>query len=152
MARQDVVIPTLARQPEKFEYMVTVIRADGSVFDSGPVEVDLVSVNVTLPIMDGIGKISRVRVKLASTDLAAANLAALKVFLVGQSENPDSAEVLFVPSQTADQNITLLMPPETVGPLTYNYKITGYDRRGVPVPGDAGKDNSQTFIVRIPTA
>jgi hypothetical protein len=132
--------------------MVTVIRADGSVFDSGPVEVDLVSVNVTLPIMDGIGKISRVRVKLASTDLAAANLAALKVFLVGQSENPDSAEVLFVPSQTADQNITLLMPPETVGPLTYNYKITGYDRRGVPVPGDTGKDNSQTLIVRIPTA
>jgi hypothetical protein len=151
MPRQDVTIPTLVSQPAKFTYQVTVIRGDGSTFESGPVEVPLVSTRMTLPIMDGVGKLSRVRVRLASSDLNSANLSAVKVLLTGPGDNPDTAEVLFVPSDTADRNITLIEPPDQPSPLAYKYKVTGYDKRGIPVAGDSGQDTSATLIVRLPS-
>lgn len=146
---QEVVIPTLAKDPAGFNCDVTVIRADGSVFASGTQAVT--TVPATLVISDGEGRTMRVKVKLPSaiSDLTSGALSAVKVFLTGASDNPDTAEVLFTPTVTLEQTVILAQP--TTGPLTYTYKVTGYNRLGIPIQGTTGQESSPTLIVPIPT-
>jgi hypothetical protein len=102
-------------------------------------------------ISDGAGRTMRVKVKLPSaiTDLTSGALSAIKVFLTGMGDNPDTAEVLFTPTATTEQSVTLVQP--TTGPLTYTYKVTGFNRVGVPVKGATGEESGLTLIVPIPT-
>lgn len=148
LASQDVTIPTLAKLPASLTYDVTVVRGDGSVFASGPRPIT--TLPAVLAIADGEGKTTRIRVRLGNTDLASANLAAVKVLVIGQGENPDSAEALFVPSQTADQTLTLVQAAGA-GALTYKYWVTGYNRQGIPVSGASGQDTSLNLIIPLPT-
>jgi hypothetical protein len=147
LTSQEVIIPTIHKQPAGFDYDVTVIRADGSVFASEPQNVT--DLSAALPISDGEGKTTRIKVKLPNTDLASANLVAVKVQVTGQGENGDSAEVLFTTSQTNDQTLTLVQPGGA-GPLTYSYKVIGYNRQGIPVPGVSGQDTSLNLVVPLP--
>ena len=149
LTSQEVVIPTLAQAPTGFTYDVTVVRADGSVFTADPQTIT--TIPATLVVSDGEGKTTRLKVKLANSDLALANLVAVKVQVVGTGENPDSAEALFTPSSTADQTLVLVQPGGA-GPLRYTYSVTGYDHRGIPVQGVSGEDTSLNLIVAAPTA
>lgn len=149
LASTDVLIPTLAKQPDSLTYDVTIVRGDGSVFASGPQPIT--TLPATIPIADGEGRTSRIRLKLLNTDLASAGLVALKVQVVGPGENPDSAEALFTASQTADQMLTLVQPAEA-GPFVYTYQVTGYNRQGIPIPGISGQESSLNLLVPLPLA
>ena len=148
LTSQEVVIPTLAPVPAGFTYDVTVIRADGSVFTGDPQTIT--TIPATLVVSDGEGKTTRLKVKLANSDLASANLVAVKVQVEGTGENADSAEALFTPSATADQTL-ILVQPGGAEPLRYAYRITGYNGRGIPVPGASGEDTSLNLLVPMPT-
>lgn len=148
LTSQEVIIPTIHKQPAGFNYDVTVIRADGSVFASEPQSITVFP--AALPVLDGEGKTTRINVKLPNTDLASANLVAVRVQVTGQGENGDSAEALFTPSQINDQTLTLVQPGGAE-PLTYSYKVTGYNRQGLPVPGVSGQDTSLNLLVPLPT-
>ncbi len=145
----DVVIPTLAEQPSGVAYDVTIVRSDGSVFVSEPHLIT--TLPAVLPIADGEGRTSRIRLKLLNTDLASGNLVAVKVQVTGLGENPDSAEALFTTSQSAEQVLTLVQPAES-GPFVYTYKVTGYNRQGIAVSGISGEDNSLNLLIPLPVA
>jgi hypothetical protein len=149
LSSQEVIIPTLAKTPAQFTYDVTVVRADGSVFSAEPQTVT--TMPATLVISDGEGKTTRLKVKLVNSDLASANLMAVKVQVVGPGENPDSAEALFTPTAVADQTLTLVQPGEA-GPMRYRYQVTGFNRQGIPVPGVAGEDTSLNLLIPLPAA
>lgn len=144
---QDAIIPTLSKTPANFTYDVTVVRGDGSVFATEPqVVTDL---STTLVVSDGEGRTARIRVKLPSTDLASANLSAVKVIVTGIGENADKAEALFTTSNTAEQTLTLVQPG--TGPLLYSYEVIGYNPNGIPRNGASGQDTSLNLIVPMPT-
>jgi hypothetical protein len=147
LTSQVVTIPTLSAAPAGFTYDVTVIRADGSVFESGEIRVE--NSKAALPIVDGIGRAARIRAHLSSQDLASAQLSAVKVLVVGTGEAPDMEEALFTPSQANDQFLTLVQQSE--GPIAYRYNILGYSRTGIPIPGDSGQETTPNLIVRLPT-
>jgi hypothetical protein len=150
LTSQDVVIPTLVKDPLGFTHDTTIVRSDGSVYASGPREV--MGMNTTLPVIDGEGQTSRIRVSLPpNSDLATTNLSALKVQVVGLGEHPDSAEALFTPSQTGEQVLTLVQPNGN-GPFSYRYSVTGFNRLGVPVPGASGQEMSLSLLIPLPTA
>jgi hypothetical protein len=146
LVSQEVTIPTLASVPSGFTYDVTVVRGDGSVFESGAQTVN--SFPATLPIADGVGRTSRIKVKLVNPDLASASLLAVKVIVRGEGDDGDSAEALFTSSQIADQTLVLVQPG--TGPLTYSYQVTGYNRQGIPVKGTQGQDSSLNLLVPLP--
>ena len=147
LTAQPVAIPTLAAEPAGYTYDVTVVRQDGSVFESGP----LAAAGGTgvVVVSDGAGSTHRIRVKLLDTNLGAAGLAALKVFLEGPGDQPDTAEALFTPSQAADQTLALVQP-DAGGPFTYKYRVVGYSLAGLPVPGDSGTTSEAIFLARLP--
>lgn len=148
LASQSVAIPTLAKAPEGYSYDVTLVRADGSVFESGDIEAE--PDRNTIVVSDGAGTTHRIKVKLVDPNMAARQLAAVRVNLVGPGEAPDSAEVLFTPSQSADQQLLLVQADG--GPLfRYTYQVTGYSQIGLPVVGASGEVGDQTLIVPLPT-
>jgi hypothetical protein len=149
LASQPIVIPTLAKEPGGYAYDVTVIRMDGSVFESGTIAAE--ADRNALPISDGAGATHRIKVRLPGANLAALNLAAIKVNLVGPGESPDTAEAVFTPSQTADQTLALVQP-DAGGPFVYRYSVTGYSNQGLPIPGDSGESADLNLFVRMPTA
>jgi hypothetical protein len=140
--RKSIIIPTLNGEDASLVYESTVVRMDGSSFESGEIKMDS-SVAI---ISDGAGATHRIRVKLPSQNLG--TLIALKVEFVGPGEKPDAESCLFTPSQVADQTIALVQPNGN-GPFTYKYQVVGYDAAGRPVPGDAGQSSDATFIVPL---
>jgi len=147
LAAQPVVIPVLAAEPAGYTYDVTVVRQDGSVFESGPMAAT--GGTGVVVVSDGAGATHRIRVKLLDANLAAAGLAALKVFLEGPGDQPDTAEALFTPSQAADQTLALVQP-DAGGPFAYKYRVVGYSLAGLPVTGDSGTASDLNFLVRLP--
>lgn len=148
LASTDVAIPTLAKEPTAITYDVTIVRGDGSVFVAEPATIT--TFPATLPIADGEGRTSRIRLKLLNPDLASANLAAIKVHIRGSGDNPDEAEALFTASQTADQTLTLVQPAEA-GPFHYTYTITGYTRQGLPLAGVTAQESTLNLLIPSPT-
>jgi hypothetical protein len=148
LASQPISIPTLAKEPAGYSYDVTVIRADGSVFESGTIEAS--ADHNAVVISDGAGMTHRIRIKPANTNLAAANLVAIKVNLLGPGDDPDTAEALFTSSQIADQTLALVQP-DTAGAFVYRYNVTGYSVQGLPIKGDSGESSDLNLIVRLPT-
>jgi hypothetical protein len=148
LASQTITIPTLAKDPVPLSYEITIVRADGSVYQSG--KRTAAADTGVLAVSDGAGATHRVKVRLPDTNLAAAGLAAVKVDLRGPGDDPDTAEALFTPSQLADQTLTLVQPEEG-GPFRYTYAITGYTSRGLPVTGDSGESGDPNLIVRLPS-
>jgi hypothetical protein len=143
--RRSLRIPTLAPEPPPFTYETTVVRGDGSVFESGQVAADG---NVAV-IMDGVGVTQRIRVRLPQATLGA--LIALKVDLRGPGDEPDFASVLFTPSQLEEKTVVLVQPPSAGGgPFTYSFTVTGYNNLGQPVPGQTGQQSGPALIVPMP--
>jgi hypothetical protein len=148
LATQPITIPTLAKDPAGFTYDVTVIRQDGSVFESGPMTAD--ADTRALVISDGAGTTHRIKAKLLNADLTGANLAALTLKLQGHGENPDFAEALFTASQVGDQLLTLV-EPDGEDAFSYKFSVTGYSREGLPIQGDSGETSDANFLIRLPT-
>lgn len=147
LASQPINIPTLAKDPAGFKYDVTVIRQDGSIFESGPITSD--ADTKALVISDGAGTTRRIKVKLLNPDLTGANLVAVRVNVVGPGENPDTAEALFTAGQLSDQTLTLVQPDQG-GPFTYSYAVTGYTKQGLPLVGQTGGSSSLNLLVPLP--
>jgi len=142
---QPLSIPTLAQNPTTYTYQVTIVRADGSVYQSDPAP----SENAAVVISDGEGSTHRVKVKLIVPNLTQAGLAAIKVDLVGPGENPDRESALFTPSQMDDKAVALVQPSKG-SVFAYDFKVTGYTTNGVPVAGDTGQSSDGTLIIRAP--
>ncbi|HSF43239.1 MAG TPA: hypothetical protein VLT87_25790 [Thermoanaerobaculia bacterium] len=147
LTSQAITIPTLAKDPSDFSYDVTVIRQDGSVFESGTIT--SAADTKAIVISDGAGTTRRIKVKLVNPDLASANLAAVRVNVVGPGENPDTAEALFTAGQVIDQTLTLVQPDEG-GTFTYSYSVTGYTRQGLPLAGQTGGSSSLNLLIPLP--
>jgi len=142
---QTIAIPTPASIPAGYSYDVTIIRNDGSVYgpatiaSSGPVAL----------ISDGAGATHRIKVKLLGQNLTAAGLAALKVTLIGEGDEPDTDTVLFTPSQ-ADDKTAMLVQPDTDSTFVYTYQVTGYDLHGEPIAGDQGQGSDGILVIPLP--
>ncbi len=143
---QQISIPTLAENPTSYNYTINIIRTDGSTYTLPPTT----ATTPVLVVSDGAGVTHRILVKLPSKDLSSFGLAALKVDLVGPGDDPDTASVLFTPSQTDDKMPALVQPGDG-GTFTYSYKVTGYTTQGLPIEGDSGTSSGPTLIVKIPT-
>ncbi|OGB17907.1 MAG: hypothetical protein A2W72_15860 [Burkholderiales bacterium RIFCSPLOWO2_12_67_14] len=143
--RRSLRIPTLTPEPPPFTYETTVVRGDGSVFESGELAADG---NVAV-ILDGVGVTQRVRVRLPQASLG--TLIAVKVDLQGPGDEPDVASVLFTPSQLEEKTVVLVQPPSAGGgPFTYRFSVTGYNNLGQPVPGQSGQQTGPALIVPMP--
>jgi hypothetical protein len=143
--RKSIIIPTLDDENGQLTLESTVVRADGSVFESGTQDLDS-SVAI---ISDGAGATHRIQVKLPSQNLGP--LIALKVDFTGPGDDPDNESCIFTPSQVDDRPIALVQPTNG-GSFTYKFKVTGYDNQGNQIPGQAGESADKTFIVPLPAA
>ncbi len=143
--RKSIIIPTLDDDHGLLTLESTVVRGDGSVFESGKLELDS---SVAL-ISDGAGTTHRIEVKLPSQNLG--TLIGLKIDFTGPGDNPDVESCLFTPSQVEDKPIALVQPSGN-GSFVYRFKVTGYDNQGNPIPGQAGESSDKTFIVPLPAA
>ncbi|MEE8585453.1 MAG: hypothetical protein V3T83_11430 [Acidobacteriota bacterium] len=143
----SISIPTLAEEPASFRREVTIVRLDGSVFVSGPIEGD----DSVAVISDGEGATKRITVRLVGTPLASAGLSAMKVNLTGPGEDPDRDSVIFTPSQSQDQRVSLVQPVEG-GQFSYTFQVTGYNLSGRPVEGDSGESSENVLLVSAPSA
>lgn len=146
IATHAISLPTLVENPRNYGYDVTVIRLDGSVFESGPQS----SESSALVISDGPGRVHRILVKLVNPNLFGAGLAYVKVSLKGLGEQGDRDEVLFSSNQTQDRMVALVQPDEG-GPFSYEYQVTGYTVQGVPVPGANGSSSEPSLLVALPS-
>lgn len=144
MKRRSLDIPTLAENPENYTYEVTVVRLDGSVYQSEPIVTD----NPVVLISDGAGTTHRIKVKLLGQDMTQAGLAAIKVDLIGTGEEGDRESTIFTPSQAAERIVSLVQPDS--GAFTYTYKVTGYNLRGEVVPGVSAQTADTTLFVKVP--
>jgi hypothetical protein len=144
LVTQAVSIPTLARAPAGYTYTTPIVRADGSVNSPAPVSATVDDTAVA--IHDGIGTTRRILVKLVDPTLADGGLLAIKVTLT--APGGDQAEVIFTPSQTADQRVTLVSPDAM--PWHYQYSVTGYSAKGLPKAGDSGDSGDAQLLVRLP--
>ncbi|HSR51440.1 MAG TPA: hypothetical protein VLV83_11470 [Acidobacteriota bacterium] len=138
-------IPTLAENPQRYTREVTIVRMDGSVFASDPIE----SENRVAVISDGEGATRRVTVRLVGTSLAQAGLTAMKVDLTGPGDDPDRDSAIFTPTQSQDQTLSLVAA-EASGSFPYSFQVTGYDLQGHPVEGDSGDSSDDTLLVNAP--
>jgi hypothetical protein len=139
-------IPTLAKEPNpSLTYDYTIVRLDGSVFQSDPITTDTMIALVS----DGAGATHRIKVKLIDPDLNKAGLAAIKVDLVGMGEEGDRESTIFLPSQVSDRTVSLVQPNEGK-PFSYNYTVTGYTVRGDVVMGRSGETSETTLFVKLP--
>ena len=145
MKRRSLDIPTLAENPANYTYEITVVRLDGSVYQSDPIVTD----NPVVLISDGAGTTHRIKVKLIGQDLTQAGLAAVKVDLVGVGEEGDRESTIFTPSQAAERIISLVQP-DSGGMFTYTYNVTGYNLRGEVVPGVSAQTSDTTMFVKVP--
>lgn len=146
MAGQTFTIPTIAENPQGITTTTTVVRADGSVFAGQPTAL-AEGVGVVV-VSDGVGTTKRVKVKLASTDLAAAGLVAVRVRLVGDGDVGDRDEAFFEVGAPGDQVVSLVQPSE--GELGYSYEVIGYTTNGLPREGVKGSSLDQTLVVPLP--
>lgn len=142
LAGESIVIPTVLADPAPISFEATVIHADGSVFQSGPITT---SDNVAL-VSEGAGATQRIRVRLPNNSVGL--LVAIKVDFTGMGEEPDTTTALFTPSQTAEQLVALAQP--AANQMRYTFKVTGYDFLGQPIAGATGQSGDQTFIVPLP--
>ena len=143
-----VTIPTIAPETSTATYQLVVVRADGSSFDSG--ELPLARDTGVLLASDGAGATHRITIHLASTDLAAVGLAALRVRLRATGPDGDNGDVLFLSGQTADRVLTLVQPT-TADPFSYHWEVEGYTAQGLPRAGATGTGSDTTLIVGLPT-
>jgi hypothetical protein len=72
----------------------------------------------TVVVSDGEGRTARMRVELIDTDLASADLAAVKMQVTNLGDQPDSAEALST-SGSATQQVLTRVEPGT-GSITYS--------------------------------
>lgn len=143
--RRSLVFPTLAPEPPAFSYETTVVRMDGSVFESGEVTADG---NVAV-IMDGVGVTQRIRVRLPQLSLG--SLVAVRVDLEGPGDEPDFTSVLFTPSQLDEKTVALVQPLVTGGDVfVYRFSVTGYNNLGQAIPGQSGQQAGPILIVPMP--
>jgi hypothetical protein len=142
---RPISIPTLTENPENYTYELTVIRLDGSVYQSEPV----ISNDSVILITDGPGRTRRIRVNLGGQDMISAGLIAVKVNLTGPGDQPDRESVIFSPSQHREQTVSLVQPHEG-DVFTYSYKVTGYNIQGEALPGDSGESSDTTLFIRMP--
>ncbi len=143
---RNIKIPTLSQEPGGYTYDLTIVRADGSIFSDSFSSGEVLS---PLVVSDGTGVTKRIKVKLLNSDMSSTQLLALKVNLVGPGDDPDRAEVLFTPSQTGEQMVALVQPIEG-NTFTYHYDVTGFNARGIPVPGDTGESSDQVLLIGLP--
>jgi hypothetical protein len=143
-----LTIPTLAENPTGFTYDLVIVRSDGSVFesDSQPLTAD----TRVVPVSDGIGKTHRIRVQLPDKNFSASGLAAVRVRVRGNGDDPDSSEALFTASSTDDRAVVLVQPDGTGGPFSYHWEVEGYSQAGLPVPGRSGDSADPTLVVPLP--
>jgi hypothetical protein len=144
MKRRSLDIPTLAENPANYTYEVTVVRLDGSVYQSEPIVTD----NPVVLISDGAGTTHRIKVKLLGQDMTQAGLAAIKVDFIGVGEEGDRESTIFTPSQIAERIVSLVQPDS--GEFAYTYKVTGYNLRGEIVPGMSAQTSDTTLFVKVP--
>ncbi len=148
LAARTIKIPTLAQNPEGYTYDLTIIRSDGSVFQSDPIKKTGDDLS-PLVISDGIGITKRVKVKLINTNLDSANLVAVKVHVTGPGSTPDISEVLFTSSQINDRTL-IVVQPDVDAPFNYHYRITGYSRSGLPIDGQSGDSSDINLMIPLP--
>ena len=141
--RKSLKFPTLDSDSGSMSVETTVVRSDGSVFESGKKKLDT-SVAI---ISDGSGEVHRIKVRLPSPSLG--TLVALKIELTGPGEDPDSESVLFTPSQLEEKMVALVQSG-TGSPFAYTFKVTGYDGRGNEVPGQSKQSADRVLIVPMP--
>ena len=144
---KSIKIPTLSATPSGYSYELTVIRNDGSVFESGPIQTPVE--DTVIVVTDGPGRTQRIKVQLANPDLTSTGLSAVRVELTGMGNPPDRAEALFTASQTMPQVITLLAPSDNQ-PLTYHYQVTGFTRQGLPISGQSDDESLFNLLVALP--
>jgi hypothetical protein len=147
MTSQAVQFPTLAADPAGVTATVTVVRADGSVFEGPPTKVP--AETSVLPVSDGVGAVHRISVRLADADLAGAGLVAVRVRLDGVGDGADHAEVLFSLGQSGSATATLVQPLGGA-PFEYLYEVIGYTRTGLPVEGATGRSSDTVLILALP--
>lgn len=140
---RSITLSTLSPDPSKYILNWTIVRMDGSVFNSG----EQVMEQTAAVISDGLGKTHRIVVKLPQS-INWDNMMAIKVNLEGLGENGDVTQAIFTPSQVADQTVWLVQPTE--GQFRYRASVTAYSLNGAPVHGPEMEVSESTLIIQVP--
>jgi hypothetical protein len=140
---RKVAIPTLDAVPKGVRYTVSGVRSNGSVFENPPVEVPA---GQRIVVSDGVGETRIIKVELTSSDMAAADLAAVRVRVRG---NGDQDEVLFRPGDTGRKLITLVQANGGLQP--YSYEVEGYSVLGLPRAGVSASSADDRLLVGLPS-
>jgi hypothetical protein len=143
ISSRSITLSTLSPDPDKYTLNWTIVRMDGSVFNSG----DQVMEQTAAVISDGHGQTHRIIVKLPQS-VSWDNMMAIKVDLEGLGENGDFTQAIFTPSQAADQTVWLVQPTE--GQFRYRASVTAYALDGAPVHGPEKEVSDSTLIVQLP--
>lgn len=139
-----VTIPTISPTPTGVVATKMVVRADGSVFAGQPET--LTGTTTATIVSDGPRDVRKIKVKLASPDLATQGLIAVRVRLVATGENGDRDEVFFT-GAVAEEVVTLALPDDG---HTYSFEVIGYTPLGVPRAGLTGTIADNPLLIPLP--
>jgi hypothetical protein len=149
MARQVVVIPTMAAEPSGYSFTSTVVHQDGSVV--APTTTQATIDDQLVLVKEGQGAVHKISVSLPDPNIGGAGLFAVKVVLWGPGDPPDVAEAIFTPTAVGPKVATLVQPDTSV-PWSYHYQVIGYTALGVPRGGEPRVASDSNLLIQLPTA
>jgi len=138
---RTVTIDTLLKDPRSYRYNITVIRADGSFYESGETESD----SGVLIVDDKEGQVVSLNIRLLADAARWAELYAVELQIQGTAGITDS--LVFTESLSTPRSYSIGLPAGES--LEYRWKTIAYRKDGSREEGELQTEHDRELVVQL---
>ena len=138
---RTLTINTLLDDPAKYRYSITIVRADGSFYESDEQESDLGVIIVD----DKDGKVEKLTIKSLLDANQWKDLYAVELQIKGEDDNIES--ILLTEAQSADREFLMGFAMDAA--IVYHWRTIAYPKTGIHKVSEFRTENDKQLVVTL---